>query len=193
MRLVVGLGNPGERYRHTRHNAGFLAVETLASRWRAAPRLEGDAWLAEAEPGAERVLLVRPLSFMNRSGEPLARLLSQTGGTAADLVVIVDDVALELGTVRVRPRGSDGGHNGLRSIGEALGTTDFARVRIGVRDAGTSIEELPPDLADYVLSDFPAGEAKAVEAAVALAADAVECLLRDGAEAAMSQFNGRHA
>ncbi len=193
MRLVVGLGNPGERYRRTRHNAGFLAVESLAARWRAAPRLEAGAWLGEAELAGEAVLLVRPLEFMNRSGESLARLLSRTGGSAADLVVIVDDVALELGTVRVRPRGSDGGHNGLRSIGESLGTTDFARVRIGVRDAGASIEDLPADLADYVLSDFPAAATAAVEAAVALAADAVECLLRDGAEEAMNRFNGRRA
>ncbi|MGE5127535.1 MAG: aminoacyl-tRNA hydrolase [Betaproteobacteria bacterium] len=193
MRFVVGLGNPGERYRRTRHNAGFLALDVLAARARAAARLEADAWLAEASLGGERVLLVKPLSFMNRSGEPLVRLLSESGGSPADLVVVVDDVALELGTVRVRARGSDGGHNGLRSVADALGTTDFARVRIGVRDAGTPIEQLPLDLAAYVLSDFPEPDAAAVEAALALAADAVVCLLRDGTEAAMNDFNGRHA
>jgi PTH1 family peptidyl-tRNA hydrolase len=193
MRLVVGLGNPGERYRRTRHNAGFLALDVLAARSHAVPRLEADAWLAEASLGGERVRLVKPLSFMNRSGEPLARLLSEADGSPADLVVAVDDVALELGTVRVRPRGSDGGHNGLRSIGEALGTTDFARVRIGVREAGRPIEELPLDLASYVLSEFPAPDAAALEAALTLAADAVECLLQEGAEAAMNRFNGRRA
>jgi PTH1 family peptidyl-tRNA hydrolase len=193
MRLVVGLGNPGERYRRTRHNAGFLALDVLAARARAAARLEADAWLAETSLGVERVLLVKPLSFMNRSGEPLVRLLSESGGSPADLVVVVDDVALELGTVRVRPRGSDGGHNGLRSVADALGTTDFARVRIGVRDAGTPVEQLPLDLAAYVLSDFPEPDAAAVEAALALAADAVVCLLRDGTEAAMNDFNGRRA
>ncbi len=193
MRFVVGLGNPGERYRRTRHNAGFLALDVLAARARARARLEADAWLAETSLGGERVLLVKPLSFMNRSGEPLARLLSESGGSPADLVVVVDDVALELGTVRVRARGSDGGHNGLRAVADALGTTDFARVRIGVRDAGTPIEELPLDLASYVLSDFPEPDAAAVEAALALAADAVVCLLRDGTEAAMNDFNGRRA
>ena len=193
MRLVVGLGNPGERYRRTRHNAGFLALDLLAARSRAVPRLEADAWLAEASLGDERVLLVKPLSFMNRSGEPLARLLSESGGSPADLVVVVDDVALELGTVRVRPRGSDGGHNGLRSLGEALGTTDFARVRIGVREAGLPVEDLPLDLTSYVLSEFPEPDAAALEAALTLTADAVECLLQEGTEAAMDRFNGRRA
>lgn len=193
MRLVVGLGNPGERYRRTRHNAGFLALDLLAARSGAAPRLEADAWLAEADLAGERLLLVKPLSFMNRSGEPVARLLAASGGPPAGLVVVVDDVALELGTVRVRARGGDGGHNGLRSVADALGTTDFARVRIGVRDAGLPIEELPSDLAEYVLSDFPPAAATAVEAALALAADAVLCLVRDGVEAAMNGFNGRRA
>src|SRR5512142_2488748 len=108
MRLVAGLGNPGERYRRTRHNAGFMVVDLLAARSRAVARLEGDVWLAEAGLGSEAglgdepVLLVKPLSYMNRSGPPLARLLSQAGGSPADLLVLVDDVALELGTVRVR-------------------------------------------------------------------------------------------
>jgi PTH1 family peptidyl-tRNA hydrolase len=193
MRLVAGLGNPGERYRRTRHNAGFMAIDALSARARAAGRLEGDAWLAEARLDDEPVLLVKPLAYMNRSGPPLARLLSQSGASPADLLVIVDDVALELGTVRVRARGSHGGHNGLRSIGEALGTTDFPRLRVGVREAGRPLEELPDELADYVLSDFPPGEAAALEAAVALAADAASCLLREGIAAAMNRFNGRRA
>jgi PTH1 family peptidyl-tRNA hydrolase len=193
MRLVVGLGNPGERYRRTRHNAGFMAVDVLAARVRARPQVANDAWLADALLGEQPVLLVKPLSFMNRSGLALARLLWQTGGSAADLAVVVDDVALELGTVRVRERGSDGGHNGLASIADALGTTDFARVRIGVREVGRPIEDLPSDLAEYVLSDFPQADAPAVEAAVTMAADAVECLVRDGTAAAMNRFNGRQA
>ena len=193
MRLVVGLGNPGERYRNTRHNAGFMAVDLLAARLRAQPRVEGDIWLAQALLGEQAVLLVKPLSFMNCSGLALARLLSRTGGGAADLVVVLDDVALELGTVRVRERGSDGGHNGLASIADALGTTGFARVRIGVREVGRPIEDLPSDLAEYVLSDFPKADAPAVAAAVTLAADAVECLVRDGSAVAMNRFNGRRA
>lgn len=189
MRFVVGLGNPGQRYRRTRHNAGFMALDALATRARAgAGRDDGDAWTAEAEIGGEGALLVKPLAFMNASGGPVARLLAARGGSPLDLVVIVDDVALDLGNLRVRERGSHGGHNGLRSIVEALGTEDFPRVRIGVRQG-----ELPEDLAEYVLSDFPAAEVLVVQEAVGLAADAVECLIREGAAAAMDRFNARRA
>ena len=108
-------------------------------------------------------------------------------GTAGG-VVVVDDVALELGTVRVRPRGSDGGHNGLRSIGEELASEDFARIRIGVKRG-----ELPQELAEYVLSELPAEDARLFEEAVTLAADAAECVLREGTPTAMNRFNSRRA
>jgi peptidyl-tRNA hydrolase, PTH1 family len=185
---VVGLGNPGERYRRTRHNAGFMAVDVLAARARAAGRVAGDAWVAEALLAGGTALLVKPLSFMNASGGPVARVLEAHGGSPADLVVLVDDVALEVGTIRVRERGSHGGHNGLRSLGEVLGTEDFARVRIGVRRG-----ELPADLAQYVLADFEPDEVLLVQESVGLAADAVACLLEDGPKVAMNRFNGRRA
>jgi len=189
MRFVVGLGNPGERYRRTRHNAGFMAVDVLAARTGAAGgREEAEAWVAETEIAGEPALLVKPLAFMNGSGGPVARLLAARGGSALDLVVVVDDVALDLGTIRVRERGSHGGHNGLRSLVEALDTEDFARVRVGVRRG-----ELPDDLAEYVLSEFPAEDVLLVQEAVGLAADAVECLMREGAAATMSRFNGPRA
>jgi len=183
---VAGLGNPGERYRRTRHNAGFMAVDALTARARAAGRVEEDAWVAEAAVGGRPVLLVKPLAFMNASGAPVARVLAAHGGSPAELVVLVDDVALELGTVRVRERGSHGGHNGLRSLAETLGTEEFARVRIGVRRG-----ELPDDLAGYVLADFAPEEVLVVQEAVGLAADAVQCLLEEGPAAAMNRFNGR--
>ena len=183
---MVGLGNPGERYRRTRHNAGFMAVDVLAARTRAGGRVSGDAWVAEASLGGGPVLLVKPLSFMNGSGGPVAWVLAANGGSPADLVVLVDDVALELGVIRVRERGSHGGHNGLRSLGESLGTEDFARVRIGVRRG-----ELPDDLAQFVLADFAPDEVLLVQEAVGLAADAAACLLEDGPTLAMSRFNGR--
>jgi PTH1 family peptidyl-tRNA hydrolase len=186
VRFVVGLGNPGERYRRTRHNAGFMAVDELAARTRAAGRVLGDAWVAEANLGGEEALLVKPLAFMNASGPPVARVLARRGGTPADLVVLVDDLALELGTIRVRERGSHGGHNGLRSLVEVLGTEDFARVRIGVRRG-----ERPDERAEYVLADFPPEEVLVVQEAVGLAADAVSCLVEEGPAAAMNRFNGR--
>jgi len=183
---VAGLGNPGERYRRTRHNAGFMAVDALAARARAAGHVEGDAWVAEAVLGGGPALLVKPLAFMNASGPPVARVLAARGGSPADLVVLVDDVALDLGTIRVRERGSHGGHNGLRSLAETLGTEEFARVRIGVRRG-----DLPEDLAGYVLDDFPPDEVLVVQEAVGLAADAVLCLLEEGPAAAMNRFNPR--
>ena len=119
---MVGLGNPGDRYRRTRHNAGFMVVDALAARagvtrWRD----EADSLVTEAEVGGEAVRLVKPLTFMNRSGIAVARLLESTGATPADLVVVVDDVALDLGTLRVRERGTHGGQNGLRSLIDVLG------------------------------------------------------------------------
>jgi PTH1 family peptidyl-tRNA hydrolase len=183
---VAGLGNPGERYRRTRHNAGFMAVDALAARAGARGRVEGDAWLADAVVGGGRALLMKPLAFMNASGPPVARVLAAAGGSPADLVVLVDDVAIDLGTIRVRERGTHGGHNGLRSLVETLGTEEFARVRIGVRRG-----ELPEDLAGYVLADFPADEVLVVQEAVGLAADAVVCLLEEGPAVAMNRFNPR--
>jgi PTH1 family peptidyl-tRNA hydrolase len=183
---VAGLGNPGERYRRTRHNAGFMAVDALAARAGARGHVEGDAWLAEATIAGGPALLVKPLAFMNASGPPVARVLAAAGGSPADLVVVVDDVALDLGAIRVRERGRHGGHNGLRSLVETLGTENFARVRIGVREG-----ELPEDLAGYVLADFPPEEVLVVQEAVGLAADAVVCLLEEGPAAAMNRFNPR--
>jgi peptidyl-tRNA hydrolase, PTH1 family len=160
-------------------------VDVLAGRARATGRLTDDAWVAPARLGGEDVLLAKPLLYMNRSGGPVARLLAEAQASPADLVVVVDDIALDLGTIRVRERGGHGGHNGLRSIGEALGTEDYARVRVGVRRG-----ELPPDLAEYVLGEFTEEEVPIVQDAVGAAAEAVECLVAEGAAAAMSRFNG---
>jgi PTH1 family peptidyl-tRNA hydrolase len=189
LRIVAWLGNPGAGYERTRHNAGFRALDLLAARAGARGSFEEDAWVAEATGlGSDPVLLVKPLRFMNLSGAPLARLLAGGGGSPGDLLVIVDDVALELGTVRVRERGGHGGHNGLRSICEELGSEDFARIRIGVRRG-----ELPSELADYVLSEPPAEELEVFGRGVTLAADAACWVLREGAPSAMNEFNGRRA
>jgi len=186
MRLVVCLGNPGDRYRRTRHNVGFMVADALAARsgvrrW----AFEADAWTAEARVGGEDALLVKPATFMNRSGVAVERVLEARGGGSADLVVVLDDVALDLGTLRVRERGTHGGHNGLRSLIEVLGSDEFARVRVGIRKG-----EPQADLAEYVLSEFPEDDVLVVQEMVGLAGDAVECLVRQGAAEAMNRFNG---
>jgi len=187
VRFVVGLGNPGERYRSTRHNVGFRVVDVLASRLGVATETEqGGAWVAGVRLGSESALLVKPFSFMNLSGVPVSRLLVAHDGSPRDLIVVVDDAALDLGTIRVRERGSHGGHNGLRSLVEELDTEDFPRVRVGIRNG-----ELPDDLAAWVLGDFPPEEHPAVEGAVARAADAAACLAAEGAAVAMNRFNAR--
>jgi PTH1 family peptidyl-tRNA hydrolase len=186
VRMVVGLGNPGDRYRRTRHNVGFMVLDELASRAGAGKgRQEADCWVAPARIAGEEVLLVKPLTFMNRSGLAVERLLAGKGATPQDLVVVLDEVALELGVLRIRERGSHGGHNGLRSLVDVLGTDDFARLRIGIRKG-----DPPEDLADYVLSEFPRDDVLVVQEIVGRASDAVECLLSEGAPAAMNRFNG---
>jgi peptidyl-tRNA hydrolase, PTH1 family len=183
---VVGLGNPGDRYRRTRHNVGFMVVDALAAELPVAPgHEEHEAWVAEAEVGGEPAVLVKPLTFMNRSGVAVERILAAHEASPAALVVVLDDVALDLGVVRVRESGTHGGHNGLRSIIDVLGTDEFCRVRVGIRKG-----EIGADLADFVLSDFPQDDVLVVQEAVGWAADAVHCLVREGAPVAMNRFNG---
>lgn len=186
MRVVVGLGNPGERYRRTRHNLGFMVVDALAAElghphWHA----ESESLVARVEAEGEPVILAKPQTFMNRSGLAVAPLLAESGGGPRDLLAIVDDVVLDLGTLRMRERGSHGGHNGLRSIMECLDSEDFPRLRVGVRQG-----EQKGDLAEYVLAPFPEEDVLVVQEMVGYAAEAVLCALRDGTAVAMSRYNG---
>ena len=148
-------------------------------------REQAEAWVAQAALGGQDVLLVKPLTFMNRSGVAVERLLSSEAGSPQDLIVVLDEVALPLDTLRIRERGSHGGHNGLRSLIDVLGTDEFPRLRIGV---GRS--EPVEDMADYVLSPFPPEEVLIVQELVGRAGDAVVCLLEEGTAAAMNRFNG---
>jgi peptidyl-tRNA hydrolase, PTH1 family len=184
---VVGLGNPGDRYRRTRHNLGFLVVDELAARAAAGRfREEADAWVAPARLVGQDVLLAKPFTFMNRSGSSVERLLAAYGQAPSDVLAVVDDVALELGQLRIRERGSHGGHNGLRSLIESLGSEEFPRVRVGIRKG-----DAPAELADYVLSDFPPEDVLVVQEMVGWAADGVECAIGEGVPAAMNRFNGQ--
>jgi PTH1 family peptidyl-tRNA hydrolase len=163
-----------------------MVVDALAQEPSAAPgHEEHEAWVAEATVGGEPVLLVKPLTFMNRSGAAVGRILAECHALPESLVVVLDDAVLDLGVVRVREGGSHGGHNGLRSIIDVLGSDEFCRVRVGIRKG-----DVGPDLADYVLSDFPEDDVLVVQEAVGWAADAVDCLIREGAAVAMNRFNG---
>jgi PTH1 family peptidyl-tRNA hydrolase len=185
MKLIAGLGNPGPRYEGTRHNVGFAALDLIAKRhgvqWEAAPRgieaLVGRWRLAD-------VVLAKPLTFMNLSGAAIVGLLQFYKIDVADLLVIVDEVQLETGRIRVRPDGSAGGHNGLKSVIASLGTMAFPRLRIGV-GRGDSRR----DLADHVLARFDPDEREMVEESVARAADAAETFVADGVVAAMNRYN----
>ena len=186
MRLIVGLGNPGEKYRRTRHNAGVMVVDELAQRLPPGPveRID-DAWAVKTEIAGERAVLVKPQGFMNRSGPAVEAALRWFNVEPDRLLVISDDVALPLGSLRIRPRGSHGGQNGLRSIIESIGSEEFARLRFGI---GSSEPVL--DLAGFVLSDFTDSEVLRVQEMVSRAADAVSSIVEFGVESAMNTFNG---
>ena len=203
-RLIVGLGNPGPDYVQTRHNAGFMVLDRLADRLgvgfetEAARSLCGEAVLppdpdasparldAEAEGATVAVALAKPLAFMNRSGPPVAALLERYGLSPDDLLLVYDDLAIPLGTLRLRGKGSAGGHNGVQSVIEALGSTEFPRLRVGV---GNSFP--PGGQVDFVLSPFDDAEREAADAALDEAADAALTFARDGLEAAMNRHNRR--
>jgi len=188
MKVVSGLGNPGDRYRLTRHNVGYRVVDLLADRWEVSKGRVRDGAatieVARDEPVGQ-VLLVKPLRFMNRSGAPLrAAVRNANADPKSDLLVVADDVDLPLGKIRLRRGGSAGGHNGLRDIIEALGTDQFARLRVGIGRNGETV--------DHVLSTFGRDEEGLADEAIATAADAVERWLAEGTEAAMNAFNGLH-
>ncbi len=185
MKIVIGLGNPGKKYERTRHNAGFMAVDELARSLRLELGLEKcHALLGKGALGTEKVLLAKPQTYMNDSGRSVAALLKDAYASAAELIVLHDELDLAAGTVRVKSGGGHGGHNGLRSIIEHLGTADFVRVRIGV---GRPVPGM--DTADYVLSPFFAEEREAAATATANAAEAVRVIIVQGAVKAMNQFN----
>lgn len=187
MKVICGLGNPGDRYRFTRHNVGFRVVDLLADRWGLTGdgRIRDGAALLEVRGSdlADRVLLVKPMKYMNLSGRPLRAALRQTDvDVAEDLLVVTDDIDLPLGRVRLRRAGSAGGHNGLRDIIDAFGTDEFARLRIGVGRAGTA--------ARHVLATFRPDEREVSDEMVRIGADAAERWLAAGIDEAMNAFNG---
>jgi peptidyl-tRNA hydrolase, PTH1 family len=186
VKVICGLGNPGERYLFTRHNVGFRVVDLLADRWglTGEGRLrDGAALLEVRHEDHGRVLLVKPMRYMNRSGGPLRAALRQTDvEVGTDLLLVTDDIDLPLGRVRLRRSGSAGGHNGLRDVIATFGSDEFNRLRIGVGRAGQA--------AGHVLATFRPDERDLATEMVAVGADAAEAWLRDGIDEAMNRFNG---
>ncbi len=192
MKAIVGLGNPGDQYAHTRHNAGFDTLDILSARLEIPiKKLKCHAVVGEGRVGEERVALIKPQTFMNLSGMTVSEALSWYKLTPADMLLIVDDIDLPFGQVRVRAKGGPGTHNGLRSIVQYTASGDFPRVRIGM---GTPPPEW--DLADYVLGHFDTQAARETAfSAYQLAAEAAECWLAYGIDRAMNAYNrkGQHA
>ena len=185
--LIVGLGNPGSEYARTRHNAGFLVLERLSERWRTSWTYEKkfNARLARAERGDRRVWLCQPQTFMNSSGEAVAAVKDFFRVALTRLLVVVDDADLPLGHLRLRPGGSSGGHHGLESIEQHLGSRDYARLRVGIgRQDGAR------EITRHVLGRFGSTEAALADKVLTVAADQAETWLAAGLQKAMSQFNG---
>lgn len=185
MKLIVGLGNPGKKYENTRHNVGFRAVDNLAERL--GVRIEKEkykALLGEGVFQGEKIILIKPQTFMNLSGEAVAPLAAWYKVEPQDILIIYDDLALEVGKLRIRIKGSHGGHNGVRSLIAHLKTEAIPRIRLGIGQA-------PPhwDVADYVLGNFSPAENKLIEEAIQEVEKAVEVILTESLEKAMSKFN----
>ena len=179
---VLGLGNPGARYAGTRHNVGFLVVELLAARAAALFQRHEGYWCATVARAGGPIFLVKPMTYVNRSGSAARAALARHGLEPGQLLVVVDDVSLPFGRLRLRPSGSAGGHNGLVSIEAALQTRDYPRLRVGVGAAAG-------DLVDHVLGEWSAEEREALPAIVERAADAVEAVLDLGVDAARPRVN----
>ena len=193
LKVVLALGNPGARYAGNRHNIGFRVADLLASRAGARfvrePGLGGVCETARFRTGEEDSILAKPRTYMNRSGRAALALLGACGAGPGELLVVHDEADLDLGRIRILPEGGAGGHNGVRSLIDALGTREFARIRLGVRGVGRESAEL----ADYVLADFDPEERPVVERLVVLGADAVEAVLAEGMESARGRFHGLRA
>ena len=185
MLIVVGLGNPGPKYDSTRHNVGFNCVDLLAKRWgiRLSDR-RAKAVLAQGFQGGQQVVLAKPRTFMNNSGEGVEYLLARFGASPTDLLLIYDDMELPTGKLRLRASGSGGTHNGIRSVIAVLQTQEIPRLRIGIGHPPPGQETIP-----FVLGRFEGDDKKAVDQSVSDAADAVDCLLAENMDEAMNRFN----
>jgi peptidyl-tRNA hydrolase, PTH1 family len=188
MRLIVGLGNPDVKYKMTRHNLGFMVVAALAEQYKLEFRkpASADALVAKASIGAQACLLALPMTYMNNSGRAVAPLAAKNGILPSDILAVYDDLALGFGNMRVRPSGSAGGHNGIKSLIEHLGSRDFPRLRLGIGQNPAGV-----DAADYVLNKFSPEEKKLLPDFINQALLCVHSWVNQGVEQAMNQFNNQ--
>jgi PTH1 family peptidyl-tRNA hydrolase len=185
VKLIVGLGNPGREYEGTRHNAGFDLIDLIAKNYQIKiSKNSGRALIGEGTAFGSRIFLLKPQTFMNLSGEAVAAFLRQKPIAPADILLATDDIHLPIGRLRIRLTGSDGGHNGLKSIAAHLRTRDYPRIRIGVGEPGDTSQQI-----DYVLGRFSRAEQKIMAETLDRAAAAVDTWIVEGGEAAMNKFN----
>lgn len=184
--VVVGLGNPGDRYAHTRHNMGFRVIDRLAQKWSVnVNQVKWKALVGQGRREGQKILLVKPQTYMNESGQAVQAIENFNKLEPGHLILVYDDIDIELGTIRIKGQGSAGSHNGMKSIVSSLSRTDFPRIRLAVGRRLAS-----QDLADFVLSTFTSDEEKVIDDEVDKACQAIELILDQGVEAAMNHFNG---
>jgi PTH1 family peptidyl-tRNA hydrolase len=192
MYLVIGLGNPGQHYTKNRHNIGFRLVDYLSDKYNISlKRNECRSAVGRGNIGDDEVMLAKPKTYMNNSGVAVSRLLQKFSISPAQFIVVYDDLDLPLGQMRLRSRGSAGGHKGIKSIIGEIGTSDFKRIKIGIGrpDTGKPERALEEEIVNYVLSDFTTVEEEKVKTVIATAADALQNLLQEGIQSAMNKFN----
>lgn len=182
--MIVGLGNPGPKYRKTRHNLGWMVLERVAYRWNLEFFNCDLAWEACTEFKGIPVLLVCPIAWMNQTGPVVRAIFDRQRLTHSDLTIVYDDLDLPLGAIRIKTRGSAGGHNGLRSVLNSLGSDEFFRLKLGIGRPEGLVETV-----DYVLSPFTAGESEVLDKVLDRSVDALECLIEDGPTVAMNRFH----
>jgi PTH1 family peptidyl-tRNA hydrolase len=186
-KLVAGLGNPGEKYRHTRHNAGFMILDDLAGSLKSEFGIKTPSYEALiSRSGIEEFILLKPLTYMNRSGGAIAEFFNDYEGEISDLLIIIDDFNIPLGTIRIRGKGTDGGHNGIADIISQFGTDDFPRMRIGIGPEEPPAKE---KFIDFVLEDFTASEMKILEKMMPIYKECIISFITEGLTKTMNTFN----
>ena len=193
MKIVVGLGNPGKQYQNNRHNVGFRCIDHLAKEHSTVIKKSScQSDIARVTINGKEVLLVKPRTYVNLSGDTVTCILKKNHASLSDLIVIYDDLDLPTGRIRIRPVGSAGGHRGIKSIIQRTGSQEFNRIRVGIsRPPADSVYVDEDEIVDYVLGDFPPDEDEIVRQAVRNAADAVQCIISEGINIAMNKFNRR--